>query len=464
MKNIWILTEERPKDTVVKIILARVAADQGFIVTVSDLRVVPIFKDGRFTFVYKAEGVVSTDFGSVYLKLASGNSSFVDFLVFVQEIEPVQNDTPLYAIEETKTDDSESRNTGVYQRLSKFIYVDFFYPGITKIMLYSLSIQQKATPTKTNVFGMRMLKTMGVEVLGKVYETAFEPFHSLDELVAAKNAMRLPPKGNVPIQIEVTPARITISGRLFKSGGIGHDPNIGALTAIASCIRTFEKTKDVVITLHGLEQQHVTKANSKFVQIAGRLRIKLDGLLLPEPVHHESYWHYEDAQEKTATILLDVMLAAYTNAKILYSNHGGTERSYFTARSGEPITIPKYQEGMREAYKGGNKNLIIHIPDVIVYDSAREEIIDVEGKKYSARQKGIEDLKNYDYFDRTFIAPSYAPKKITRTVAVFGSRETVINDKEISFLLNDEGKVVLSSDAPEIFKEAVAAALSRQNV
>ena len=30
---------------------------------------------------------------------------------------------PIYAIEETKTDDKESRNTGVYQRCSKFIFI-----------------------------------------------------------------------------------------------------------------------------------------------------------------------------------------------------------------------------------------------------------------------------------------------------------------------------------------------------
>lgn len=140
MKNIWILTEERPKEAVVQIILDRISIDHKFSIAISDLKVVPIFKDDHFTFLYKVQGVSSKDFGEVYLKLASGNSSFVDFLVFLQEAEPKQDDKPLYAIEETKTDDSESRNTGVYQRCSKFVYVEFFYPGITKIMLYNLSI------------------------------------------------------------------------------------------------------------------------------------------------------------------------------------------------------------------------------------------------------------------------------------------------------------------------------------
>ena len=153
MKNIWILTEERPKANVIKTILEKFASDSSFkINSKTELRVVPILKDNCFTFTYKVEGVTCNDFGSVFIKIASGNSSFVDFLVFFQEAEPTEKSTPLYAIEETKTDDSESRNTGIYQRCSKFVYVEFYYPGVKKIMLYNLQIQQKEKPTATNIF------------------------------------------------------------------------------------------------------------------------------------------------------------------------------------------------------------------------------------------------------------------------------------------------------------------------
>jgi hypothetical protein len=221
---------------------------------------------------------------------------------------------------------------------------------------------------------------------------------------------------------------------------------------------------NIVITQHGLEQHHVTNANNKFVQIATRLNIKLDGLTLPKVVPHEGYWHYEDAQEKTGTILLHVMLNAYTDAEVIYSNHGGTERSYFMHKTEGPIAIEKYQEGMREAYKLGDKELIIHIPDVIVYDPSKQEVINVEGKKYSNRKAGIADLNNYDYIEEKLIIPSHGPRNIIRTVAVFGSKEVDIKEKEISFLLNDDGLVVLSDSAPAIFKEALEKALSGQNV
>src|SRR5690606_24239592 len=112
---------------------------------------------------YQVLGINSPNIGNIYVKTVSGYSSFVDFLVYFQEQEPVADDTPLYAIEETKTDDSESRNTGVYQRCTKFVYIDYFYSYVKKIMLYDLQVTQKAKPTQTNIFGSRLLATCGVE-------------------------------------------------------------------------------------------------------------------------------------------------------------------------------------------------------------------------------------------------------------------------------------------------------------
>ena len=455
MKNIWILTEEMPKKIVIQAILEKLALDFKLQIKIDGLRIVPIIEGGRFVFTYKAEGASSKDFNNVFIKIASGNSSFVDFLVFYQENEPVQDSEPLYAIEETKTDDSESRNTGVYQRCSKFVYVDFYYPHAKKIMFYNLQIEQKEKPTETNIFGTRMLKTIGVEILGKVCdEKIMTPFSSLDELVNVKNSMRKPPKGNVPIEVKIFPNRIEVSGRLYKAGGIGHDPNIGALTIIAACIRKWEKTKEIVITHHGLKQENLGRDN-KFIQIANRLDIKLDGLKLPIAISHESYWHYENSQEKMATIFLHVSILAYTKADVIYSNHGGSERGYFIHKSLGPIAIEKYQEGKRAIYKSGDKTMIIYLPDMIIYDSARNQIINVEGKRYATRKLGIIELKNFAYIEKKIIKPSHNPDSILRTVVIFGSKEKTIAEKQIGFMLNENGEMVLGKQAPEIFKEVV---------
>lgn len=466
MKNIWILTEERPKNNVIQKILEKIAEDYKYVLAIDEVRIIPVIKNNLFTFVYKVEGIRSDSFQNIYIKIASGNSSFVDFLIFAQEHEPDQSDKPIYAIEETKTDDSESRNTGIYQRCSKFVYVEFFYPGIKKIMLYNLQIPQKEISTDTNIFGMKMLTTIGVEVLGKVYDPeVIKPFNNLDEFVSAKNAMRLPRSiTNVPIRLEILSDKITVSGRLYKSGGIGHDPNIGALTIIALCIRKWEKTKNIEIVKHGLKQENVTNANNKFIQIAHRLNISLENIILPPASAHEMYWHYDVSQEKMGTVFLHVCLLAYTNAEVIYANHGGSERGYFMHKKLGPIAIEKYQEGQREVYKSGNKTVIIHIPDMIVFDPLRNEIINVEGKKYSTRKQGIEDLKNYGYIERKIIKPSHKPTRIIRTVALFGGTEKTIKEKQISFLLTENGNIVLGKAVPDIFKEAVDKALSTQNV
>ena len=455
MKNVWILTEEMPKGGVIQVILEKMAADFNLQIKINKLRIVPIIKGGHFLFTYKTEGVVSKDFDNVFIKIASGNSSFVDFLVFYQEKEPDQSSKPLYAIEETKTDDSESRNTGVYQRCSKFVYIDFYYPNVKKIMLYNLQISQKEKPTETNIFGTRMLKTIGVEIMGKVYDEAvMKPFSNLAELVSAKNSMRKPPAGNVPIQIKILSNRIEVSGRLYKSGGIGHDPNIGALTIIAACIRKWEKDKDIIITNHGLKQENLGRDN-KFIQIANHLDIKLEGLRLPVTISHESYWHYEASQEKMATIFLHVTLLAYTKAEVIYANHGGSERGYFMHKTLGAMAIGKYQEGKRAIYKSGDKTMIIYLPDMIIYDPERNQIINVEGKRYATRKSGISELKNFSYIEKKIIKPSHNPDSILRTVVVFGSKEKSIAEKQIGFLLNENGEIVLGKQPPEIFKEVV---------
>jgi hypothetical protein len=454
MKDVWVLTEEMPKSLVITAILQRVASDNGFSANIENVKIVPVMNAGVFTFVYRVLGISSKDFGNVFIKIASGNSSFVDFLVFIQDKEPDQASMPLYAIEETKTDDSESRNTGVYQRCSKFVYVDFYYPGIKKIMLYNLQIPQKDKPTETNIFGMRMLSTVGVEIVGKVYEAeVVKPFTSLDELVSAKNAMRMPPAGNTPIKLEVHPDRIEVSGRLFKAGGIGHDPNIGALTMIALCIRKWEKEKPIVITKHGLQQENV--GSNKFVQIANRLNIKLEGLDMPIATAHEEYWHYEHSQEKMATIFLHVCLLAFSKALVIYANHGGSERSYFIDRVNGPVAIEKYQEGKRAEYKAGDKTAIIYLPDMVIYDTERNQVINVEGKRYATRKNGIVELANFSYIEEKLIQPSYNPESIVRTVVVFGSKEESLTEKEIGFMLNEDGKMVLGKEAPEVFREVV---------
>jgi len=451
--NLWFLTEERPKKEVLVTIFQKFAKDYGFAVFIDTLRIFPILVDNKFTFTYEVTGFRCNKVDKVYIKTVSGNSSFTDFLIFYQKEEPTIEDQPIYAIEETKTDDKESRNTGVYQRCSKFVFIQSFYPTVRKIMLYNLQIEQKENPTDTYIFGTRLLLTLGVDILGKKLDnTIFKPFETIDEIIELKATMRKAPKGNVPILLTKSATKIEISGRLFKSGRLSHDPNIGALSIICAVLRKLGWNNQLVITEHGLKQEHVGKTN-KFIQIANKLDISLQGLIVPKAELNQNYWKYDTDGEKLGTIFIHLVVENFTQGYSIFENHAGCEKGYFIPKEGEPIPLAKYKD--KAKYKGGDKEQIIHIPDLILIDFGRSEVINVEGKKYKFRHNGIEELKGYDFIEKHYIQKHYPKFEIIRTVVLYGSKEQQIIEIEIGFLLNENGELILGIKAPQLFKEAI---------
>ncbi|MCX2683377.1 hypothetical protein OQH60_06000 [Campylobacter sp. MIT 21-1685] len=456
--NLWICTEERPKLKVLELIVQRFLADSKWCAFVDNLRILPVVEDSKFSFDYEIIGVKCNQIQKIFLEIVSGASSFVDYLVFFQEHKPTQNDIPLYLIEETKTDDSESRNTGVYQRITKFVYAHFFYPNSQKIMLYNLKVLQKEKPTQTSIFGTRILRTLGVEILGKSFKDddgILKPFANIKELIEFKTKMRKAPKGNVPIEIiESSENKIQVSGRLLKSGRLAHDPNIGAISGIASTLRKLGFNGEIEIISHGLNQAQVGTKN-KFIQIANLLNLSLAGLTIPKieiqniGVCKKAYWHYEQEGEKLATIFIHLLIENFSSGKAIFENHAGCEKGYFITSDNQYIALQKYQD--REIYKAGNKNAIVFIPDLILLDPENLEIINIEGKTYENRHKGIEELKNYDFIENEYIKKHYPTYKIVRSVVLYGSCESKIIEIEIGFLLNSKGEMVLGIKAPQIF-------------
>ncbi len=451
--NLWFLTEERPKKEVLAKIFQKFANDHNFAVFIDTLRVFPILADDKFTFTYEVTGFCCNKVDKVYIKTISGNSSFIDFLIFYQKTEPTINDQPIYAIEETKTDDQESRNTGVYQRCSKFVFIQHYYPSVRKIMLYNLQIKQKEKPTDTYIFGTRLLLTLGVEILGKeLDQDIFKPFETINELIKFKANMRKAPKGNTPILITKIENKIEISGRLLKDKSLSHDPNIGALSIICAVLRKLGWENQLVITQHGLEQEHVGKTN-KFIQIATKLKISLQGLTVPKAELNKNYWKYNTDGEKLGTIFIHLVVENFTEGYSIFENHAGCERGYFIPKDGAPIPLAKYKD--RDKYKAGNKSEIVNIPDLVLVDLSNKIVIDIEGKKYQFRQNGIEELTGYDAFDQIYVKKYYPELKIVRTVVLYGSKERQIIEIEIGFLLNENGELILGIKAPKLFKDAI---------
>jgi hypothetical protein len=453
-KNLWILTEEHPKKEILEMIFSHFAKDQNCGFFGDSIRILPLLNKKKcFNFTYQVIGFTCAKVDKVYIKTVSGYSSFVDFLIFFQDKQPKTTDTPLYAIEETKTDDIESRNTGVFQRCSKFVYIQKYYPKTKKIMLYDVRVEQKEKPSNTYIFGIRLLLTLGVEILGKkIDKRIFKPFSSIDEVIKKKNSMARPPSGNVPILISKTASKIQISGRLYKSGSLSHDPNIGALSIISAVLRKLGWKKDIEITQHGLSQNHVGKTN-KFVQIANSLNIKLQNLTVPQANLPKNYWHYDTKGEKLGTIFIHLVVENFTNSYSVFDNHAGCEKGYFKTSKGEYIPHAKYTDKVK--YKEGDKSQIIFIPDLVLLDIDETEAITIEGKKYEFRKKGIKELDGYDAFDTIYLKKFYPNFKIVRTVVLYGSEAEEIAEIQVGFLLNKKGKLVLGIKAPKLFKSAI---------
>ena len=107
-----------------------------------------------------------------------------------------------------------------------------------------------------------------------------------------------------------------------------------------------------------------------------------------QPTDEGNYWYYDKSGEKLGTIFVHVAVENFTDGYSIYENHAGCERGYFITPTGEHIAIEKYSD--RESYKQGDKSKKIAIPDLVLLDLSGKEIINIEGKKYENKQKGIE--------------------------------------------------------------------------
>lgn len=448
MDILWVLTEEKPKLSVIDKILELYCRDfQDSIRYSNTLSIEPVFTNNKFQFYYLFNGAKLTKCKEIRLLTVSGKSSFFDFLVFKQENQPdgTPNDNLLMAIEETKTNGNESRNTGVYQRGSKFVFIENYYKKVKKYMLYNEELENDDSqkPADTITFGTNMFLSLDIDIIGKDTDQWFSKFASIDELIEYKNAMKKPPKGNVPINIKQFDDRIEISGRLSKpanKGNIGHDPNIGALSLISKTLRELGWNKNIVITSHGVSQDYInkTKGKNKFLYNCKTLGLSLKNIKMPEKIElPKKYWYYEKNSEKMASILLHIM-AENNGMRAIYQNHAGCERGYFITKNNKLIALPKKDKN----------NINLYIPDLVLHCPRYNEILLIEGKKISTLNNGLAEIEDYNSIEEEFIKPHYPECKIHRFLSIYGGNCSKIPHEKVLFYLNNNGEIYINESAP----------------
>ena len=448
--RIWILTEERPKIDVVQAILKKLQDDKNIEICFDNLKLLPLFVKSVFQFKYLVEGI---DIQTTIMIVEGNNGSFLDHLVFYQDSKPDEDSVPVYVIEETKTTSSESRNVAVYQRLTKFVFVDMFekMKDSKKIMLYNLRTSYNTIPS-TVKFGMRVIKSLEVEVIG--YDLAdvtdFPKFRNLDDLMVSKNAIATRRTDNVSITInKIDTNTVRITGKLEKSGRLGHDPNIGIITGISKLITLLDpQIKKIIIGNHGLSKNGIGRTN-KFLKIANELGIELEGIRIPKTVVDNMYWRYSNSGEKIASIMFHLILEYY-NVSVIYENHAGCEQGYFT-----------YPDQSLEPIKKKTSK-----PDIIFKHKKTIYLIEAEKSENVFKDgMGISQLDKFNSVESEYCS-KYEGYSFERYVIGYGDKisQERLDNKKILFQLRTDGTIMFSKYCKEWIKDLIKMSILQQRI
>jgi len=393
--NYTICTEENPQLGEVQFILNYLHVNAT--VTSIAASVTGDSWDGSFEVITDQPNV------SISLRLVKGHGSFVDYIVYQEKDPKEESSMPVLLVESTKTDDSESRNTSINQRFTKFAVARQRFPT-TPLVLY-FNKENKAT-TPTSVFGRRLLATFGVEAYDTEKNILLETpaFTSVAELLQAKNAIR-EKAGNVSVKIaELSPHHYQIRAKLSKGANLTvcHDPNKGLVTGIASAIYELDSEASFVISDHGVDTSKLRNSD-KFWYANNRYDLRLEGSELSSKGVKGAmvYWTFETQSEKSSTILFQNCMEM-AGKSVLYHNHSSSARSYFVDSEQKNHAIPKD----------------VTIPDLVLADHTTKKIYICEGKIKKDVAMGARQLDNLTKFI-DYIQPLYPSYSIEKGLCVY---------------------------------------------
>ena len=454
VRTFTVLTEENPNIDEVKLMFAMIGVNIPDSIS-NDFIIPNITSDteGKKK-MFKGVWTLEVDDLIITIKLFKGKTSSVDYMLFNEDVDLTTGNAAeaLVILESTKTSDNASRNTAVYQRITKFTTFDTMYPDFKgiKVMFWCNSIW-KDKLTQTAMVGMRLMETLNINMyslnkgnlinIKEKYEiTAYE---CCDDIIESKNAIP-EKKGNCSIRLNRLYNDIYISLKLDKgsgksSGVISHDPNVGFLTAI---INSFEKVTKIpnhnkyIIKNHNIKQEYFDKCpKSKLWYSINDINIVFEECTIKErPVLPSQYFTLEsDMTEKLATILYDYVSPNET----IFSNHGGCALTCIKGHNDSILSV-------------GQK---MPRPDIVFRNDELKVIEIIEGKLEKELGKGIKQLSNthLDGFigQLKILYPDYTIKKgLCITISSIDCIDKYKNvEFPVKFALDNEGFFIHLSQA-----------------
>jgi hypothetical protein len=113
----------------------------------------------------------------------------------------------------------------------------------------------------------------------------------------------------------------------------------------------------------------------------------------------------------------------------IFDNHGGCEKSYFHAPNGKEVQISK------EFSRNNGK-----IPDLVIKDDKKKIIYIYECKKFKNIKDGIEELNQFELFEKNYLNVYYPKFEYIRGLIINGGKNT--DNPLVKFQLTDESKIV----------------------
>ena len=161
-----VLTEENPNIDEVKLMLSLEGVNIPD--SISNNFIIPnITSDSKGKKKFKGVWTLEVDDLIITIKLFKGKTSSVDYMLFKGDVDLTTGNAgeALVILESTKTSDNASRNTAVYQRITKFTTFDTMYPDFKgiKVMFWCNSIW-KDKLTQTAMVGMRLMETLNINM------------------------------------------------------------------------------------------------------------------------------------------------------------------------------------------------------------------------------------------------------------------------------------------------------------